>query len=125
MKKVAIYSRVATVNNDIDLIGLQEYSLIQFAVSQGYTNCACYRDNGVSGLRLERPGMNEMMAAIRKGMIDVVIVKDASRVARDLPLFVEWMDLMCEHEVEVISVSEGGSLAESLALMRTWLSALK
>jgi len=125
MKKVAIYSRVATVNEEFNVIEIQENSLIQFAVSRGYTNYACYQDNGVKGFSLDRPGLNRMMADIRNGTIDVVIVRDPDRIARGMSLLIEWMDSVKDHGVEVIFANNNESVAESLTPIRTIMAGLK
>lgn len=45
-----------------------------------------YIDDGFSGLDFERPAFNSMMEDIRKGLIDLVIVKDTSRLGREFIL---------------------------------------
>ena len=119
-QNVAIYSRIASVNRELDLIVLQENSLLRYAQENGYFDCVCYHDNGVSGLSLDRPGMNELMDDIRNRVIDTVIVKDSNRIARgSLPL-IEWMQFTQAHGVTVISMIEGNidtSLSFNLALL--------
>ena len=123
---VAVYSRIANTNDE--LIGRQENSLLQYARLNGIaedSDCVCFRDNGVSGITMDRPGLKKLMAAIRDGEVGAVIVKDSSRIARDLHCFMEWMEFAQAHCVEVISVNDGSSLVGWFELTRTWMSALK
>ena len=121
---VAVYSRTANTNDE--LIVRQENSLLQYAHLNGIAeDCVCFRDNGVSGITMDRPGLIELMVAIRDGEVDVVIVKDSSRIARDLHCFIEWMEFAQAHCVEVISINDGSDLVGWFELTRTWMSALK
>ena len=123
---VAVYSRTANTNDE--LIVRQENSLLQYAYLNGIaegSDCVCFRDNGVSGISMDRPGLKMLMAAIRDGEVGVVIVKDSSRIARDLYRFIEWMEFAQTHCVEVISINDGSDLVGCFELTRTWMSALK
>ena len=40
-------------------------------------------DDGFSGSNFERPGYQKMMKAVEEGMLDCIIVKDLSRIARE------------------------------------------
>ena len=42
----------------------------------------CFCDNGVSGLTLEREGLQKMLGSLKKG--DAVVVKDAARLTRSM-----------------------------------------
>ncbi|UKI58985.1 MAG: recombinase family protein [Clostridium sp.] len=42
-----------------------------------------YVDDGYSGTDFDRPGFNLMMEDLKKGLINLVIVKDLSRLGRD------------------------------------------
>ncbi len=42
-----------------------------------------YRDNGETGTDFDRPGFSSMMADLRSGVIDCIVVKDLSRFGRD------------------------------------------
>ena len=51
-----------------------------------------YRDNGETGTNFDRPGFNDMMADLRKGVINCIVVKDPSRFGRDYIQTGEYME---------------------------------
>jgi len=109
---VAFYSRVAC--SDAKALSAQEHLLTKYAEDNGYESGEFnthrfYHDNGESGLTLERPGMNKLMADIRDGCIDVLIVKDLSRVTRNYLLMDDWFRFLKKHGVRFISVGDGFS----------------
>ena len=99
--KVAVYSRVASA--DDDRIAGQEEDLLRFADRNGYAECTCYRDNGESGLSLNRPGMQRLINDIQDGRIGTVIVIDLDRIARGLQPMIKWCQLIKKHGVVFIS----------------------
>ena len=110
---VAFYSRVACA--DADALFAQESMLINYAESNGYESGEFnthrfYSDNGESGLTLGRPGMDKLMADARDGRIDVLIVKDLSRVARNFMLIDDWLRFLKKYGVRFISVNDEFSI---------------
>ena len=99
--KVAVYSRVASA--DDDRIAGQEEGLLKFADRNGYAECTCYRDNGESGLSLNRPGMQRLINDIQGGRVGTVIVLDLNRIARGLQPMIKWCQLIEKHGVVFIS----------------------
>ena len=90
--EVAMYMRVASSHqDDADAINIQRDTLRNFAKQQGYAVCMEYSDNGFSGLNLDRPAFAQMDADIKAGMIDTVIVRDISRIARNFLLADKWL----------------------------------
>ena len=69
--KTALYCRIANADNTA--MALQEEMLLRYAADNGYNDFIIYRDNGESGLTLDRPGMNALMADVRKGRIQTII----------------------------------------------------
>ncbi len=57
-------------------IGNQKKLLTKAAKDMGYTNLVIFTDDGVSGVTMNRPGFNEMMAELDKGHASAVFVKD-------------------------------------------------
>ena len=121
-RKAAVYIRLARARNvafycrmalaDTDALAVQERHLFNFAEANGYEDGEfnkhrIYHDNGQSGLTLDRPGMNALMADIRDGRVDVLIVKDISRVLRDYLKIEPWLGFLKERGVRFISVNDG------------------
>ena len=107
---VALYCRVA--HADTEALAFQERTLLHFAESTGYESGKynehhIYRDNGKSGATLDRPAMNKLMSDIRDGRVDAVIVKDISHISRNHSQINEWLRLLRQHDVRLVSVTEG------------------
>jgi DNA invertase Pin-like site-specific DNA recombinase len=80
-KRVAIYARVSTDGQKVDL---QLDELRAFAARRGWTVVAEYIDHGITGTKEKRPQLDEMMARVRRGGVDVVLVWKFSRFARSV-----------------------------------------
>jgi DNA invertase Pin-like site-specific DNA recombinase len=102
--KVAFYCRVA--NADESKIQAQEQDLLHYATDTGFRGYSVYRDNGASGLTLERPAFNSMMADIESGRVNCVIAKDISRISRSPIQFDEWLTTMTAKKIRFISVGD-------------------
>ncbi|MCD8370495.1 MAG: DUF4368 domain-containing protein [Clostridiales bacterium] len=94
--KVGIYCRLSTedaaksakASNYIpadDSVSIEnQYELLsKFVMLNGWTEEKCYRDDGYSGGNFQRPGFLEMMEDARNGRINLILVKDLSRLGRD------------------------------------------
>lgn len=57
--------------------------LSKFAKLNGWTEIKTYRDDGYSGGNFQRPGFLEMLEDARNGVINLILVKDLSRLGRD------------------------------------------
>lgn len=83
---VGAYIRLSKENTfaDSDSIENQQEMLSRFiAVMPGWIEQKCYIDNGFSGGTFDRPAFLEMMADVRSGLINLVLVKDLSRFGRN------------------------------------------
>ena len=72
-----------------------------------------YDDGGVSGSSLLRPALQEMLADIERGMIDVVVIYKLDRLTRTLLDFVRLIDLFEQYGVAFVSVTQNFDTAES------------
>jgi DNA invertase Pin-like site-specific DNA recombinase len=107
---VALYCRVASADEDV--LAMQERLLRAYADANGYKDDGfveqrVYRDNGVSGLSMDRPGMNRLAEDIRAGGIRTVIVMDISRVSRNFSHTLDWLEFLKRHDVKFISIGDG------------------
>lgn len=64
-------------------ISNQRKLLQEYALKAGFNIVAEFCDDGVSGTTFDRPGFNQLIQAIEDGWINLVLVKDLSRLGRD------------------------------------------
>lgn len=83
----AIYVRTACVKGSRHVLALQKRQCLQYAAN-------CRMRVKRSGIFVERPGLspgkpkvarNKLLAAVRKGEFNIVLVGDLSRLSRNLP----------------------------------------
>lgn len=67
---------------------------------------ARYDDGGCSGGTLERPGLNRLLADIRFGKIDTVVVYKVDRLTRSLSDFARIVEVFDAQAVSFVSVSQ-------------------
>lgn len=91
----------------------QKKLLTKAAKDMGYTNLVTFVDDGVSGVTMNRPGFNSMMAELEKDHASAVFVKDMSRLGRN---YIEVGRLMeeffPEHDIRLIAISDGIDTSE-------------
>ena len=61
----------------------QRELLSKFAMLNGWVETKTYCDDGYSGGNFQRPGFLEMLEDARNGVINLILVKDLSRLGRD------------------------------------------
>ena len=61
----------------------QHEILSKFVMLNGWIEVKTYRDDGYSGGNFQRPGFLEMLEDARHGLINLILVKDLSRLGRD------------------------------------------
>lgn len=73
-----------------------------------------YEDAGQSGASLDRPAMQELLADIQRGRIDVVVVYKLDRLSRSLLDFVRLMDVLDRYGVSFACITQNFDTADSL-----------
>jgi DNA invertase Pin-like site-specific DNA recombinase len=79
-----------------------------FCAREGWEIVGTIQDHDLSGERWDRPGIQELMNRVRAGGIDRVVVFSISRIARKVLHQEMVMDVLTEHGVELVSVTEAG-----------------
>ncbi len=64
-------------------IANQRAFLLRYAAENDMTVVDTYIDDGFTGTNFNRPGFRRMISDIESGLIDIVLVKDLSRLGRD------------------------------------------
>jgi DNA invertase Pin-like site-specific DNA recombinase len=103
VKKVAIYARVSS--NDQHL-NTQLYDLRKLAAQRGFEITREYCDQGISGSKARRPGLDSMMNDARRGEFSVVLVAAFDRIARSTKNFLEIVDELGSVNIEFVSARE-------------------
>ena len=84
--RAAIYCRLS---KDDDLSGPsasiqnQRELLCRYCEEQGWRVAGIFQDDGYTGLNMDRPDFQKMLASIERGMFDVILTKDLSRLGRN------------------------------------------
>ena len=106
--KAGIYLRLSKEheeeNNSIEA---QREITSKYAIKKGYKIFKEYVDNGYSGILDKRPALSQMMLDISRGIINMVIVKDISRLTRDKNKTGWYTEIFFpDNDVRFISVTE-------------------
>ena len=102
-KRAALYVRVSS---DEQNTGAQERELRDYIQRRGWTLQQIYRDQGVSGASSNRPALNELMKACRRGSVDVVVVWKCDRFARPLNQLMSGLETCRALGIDFVSVTE-------------------
>ena len=73
-----------------------------------------YSDANVSGSVLERPRLQGLMATIKAGQVDVVVVHKLDRISRSVTDFSQMMAFFDQHGVALVSVTQHLNSGDSL-----------
>ncbi len=111
-KKALGYGRVSTVKQVVDGVSLeaQRMEITSFAIASGYDLLDVLCDDGISGSKNEddRPGLAELLTAVRAGQVSVVIVCKRDRLARDQALAGHIETVIRRAGAELICIDEAG-----------------
>ena len=73
-----------------------------------------YDDGGISGGTLERPGLQQLLADIEHGLIDVVVVYKIDRLSRSLMDFSKLIEVFDRNGVTFVSVTQSFNTTTSM-----------
>jgi len=109
--RAAVYCRLSK-DDDLETesasISNQKAMLQQFCARNGWEVVATYQDDGFTGLNMDRPGLKKMLHAIEKGIVNLVVTKDLSRLGRnylETGRLIE--DFFPRHGVRYVAMNDG------------------
>lgn len=106
----ALYIRLSREDGGRESAGIESQRLLlrNYAKQQGFSVVEEYVDDGYSGTRYDRPGFRRMLADIEAGRINLVMIKDLSRLGRNYIATGELTEVYFpEHRVRLIAVNDG------------------
>ena len=122
MKRVAIYMRVSTANQEKEETIENQRMELKTRLEkdketiQLLTDCV-YADEGWSGLSLERPALDQMRADAANKKFDAVYVYDRGRIARKFLLQEIVIDELRTHGIETVSLHDISGESDEERLM--------
>jgi site-specific DNA recombinase len=119
--RCAIYTRVSTehgLEQDFNSLDAQREAAEAYVKSQAHEGWTltrtAYDDGGFSGGSLERPALQRLLAEVRAGLIDVVVVYKVDRLTRSLADFAKLVELFDAHRVSFVSVTQSFNTTTSM-----------
>jgi site-specific DNA recombinase len=109
MMNVAIYARVSSDKQDVDLsISAQLKAIRDYAARNGHAIVREFVDEAESGRTTERPAFREMVSMARRKpkLLDAILVWKYSRFARSREDSIVFKSMLRKNGVQVISISE-------------------
>jgi site-specific DNA recombinase len=85
-QRAALYARVSTARQEQEqTVASQVEALLKVATAMGLTvpPALRYIDEGISGARLDRPGLDALRDAAADGLVDIVFIYCPDRLARN------------------------------------------
>jgi DNA invertase Pin-like site-specific DNA recombinase len=119
-KRCAIYTRKSSeqgLDHQFSSLEAQRSICSSYIASQrpnGWAEVSKrYDDGGKSGGNLMRPALQELLADIESGVIDVVVIYKLDRITRSLLDFVRLMDLFQQYGVGFVAVTQNFDTADT------------
>ena len=120
-KRCAIYTRKSSehgLNQDFNSLHAQHAVCEAYIDSQQHRGWVQlpkkYDDPVQSGATLERPAMQDLLADIERGLVDVVVVYKLDRLSRSLLDFIRLLDLFDKYGVSFVCITQNFDTADSL-----------
>ena len=107
MKAWLYYRLSRDEDEEMNSLQNQRQILIDYAEQNWHEIVGESFDDNVSGMTFNRKGLGELENAVDEGKVEVVLVKDLSRLGRHRTQTALFIDHLRENNVKVISVTEG------------------
>jgi len=120
--RVAIYARVSTREQSTET---QVAELAAYCQSRGWTDVAVFRDDGISGIRDNRPELDQLRERMLHGEFSSIVVSKMDRLGRSLGMILRFWDEADAAGVRVIVIDQGIDTSTPAGrLQRNMLAAL-
>ncbi len=121
LARCAIYTRKSTEYNlelAFNSLDAQREACEAYIKSQAHEGWRLipgrYDDGAFSGASLDRPALQQLLAEVRAGKIDIVLVYKVDRLTRSLADFAKLIELFDVHGVSFVSVTQSFNTSSSM-----------
>ena len=119
--RCAVYTRKSTdegLDQSFNSLDAQREACMAYVASQkaeGWSALAkCYDDGGFSGGNMERPALQDLLADIAAGRVNIIVVYKIDRLTRSLMDFARIVEVFDRHEVSFVSVTQAFNTTSSM-----------
>ena len=119
--RCAIYTRKSTEHNldlEFNSLDAQREACEAYIKSQAHEGWRLvpdrYDDGGVSGASLDRPALQKLLADVRAGKINIVVVYKVDRLTRSLADFAKLVELFDQYGVSFVSITQSFNTTSSM-----------
>lgn len=119
MENVVAYCRVSTnKESQFDSFEAQKQFFVDYAERNNLNLIQTYSDKGITGTSTKkRAGFNQMMEDSKKGIFKCVLVKDISRLSRNIVDLVNCIRELTDHDINVKFITTDMNTIEGNELM--------
>ncbi len=111
--RCAIYTRKSSedgLEQEFNSLHAQRDACLAYISSQRHEGWKAlptrYDDGGFSGGTLKRPAMQQLLADIRAGRVDLVVIYKVDRLTRSLADFAKLVEIFDAHDVSFVSITQ-------------------
>src|SRR5437588_348120 len=119
--RCAIYTRKSTEHNldlEFNSLDAQREACEAYIKSQAHEGWRLIRDHyddgAFAGASLDRPALQQLLAEVRSGKVDVIVVYKVDRLTRSLADFAKLVELFDQHSVSFVSVTQSFNTTSSM-----------
>ena len=119
--RCAIYTRKSHtegLDQDFNSLDAQREACEAYITSQKHEGWraipSLYDDGGISGATMDRPALQRLLADIRAGSVDVIVVYKVDRLTRALSDFAKIVEIFDERGVSFVSVTQQFNTTSSM-----------
>src|SRR5713226_3592823 len=112
-RRCAIYTRKSSeegLEQEFNSLQAQREACEAFITSQRHEGWVClpegYDDGGLSGATMERPALQQLLAEIQAGRVDIVVVYKVDRLTRSLADFAKIVEILDAKGASFVSVTQ-------------------
>ena len=124
VKRCAVYTRKSNENGleqEFNSLDAQRDAAENYIASQKANGWQLlpekYDDGGFSGGNMERPALKKLLANVKAGLIDIIVVYKLDRLSRSLLDFMKLAEMLEQHNVSFVSVTQDINTSTSAGRM--------
>lgn len=112
------YVRTATKGQTQDSISIasQERKIKEYCRKNNIELKRIFKDEGMSGVKLDRPALNQLLTFVKHDRVDMVVCSDIDRLSRNVQYYLTVKSILEKQKIEIVTLSGGIRLQDNNSL---------